>query len=74
MPTPLTISEQEKRLLNGHKALLSAIGKYVKAKNDLKDYPYSQNIKTAYNKAYNNLKDIAKHETDFFNQIQNELF
>ena len=61
MIRPLSIEEQE-RLLKGNQLLVRAVDSFIKAKKDLKDYPYSPSIKAAYQRAYKNLSNIAKQE------------
>lgn len=73
MPLHLSIEEQE-RLTKGHKALLNAVDRYVKAENDLKLYKYSENYKRAYKAAYTNLKEVAANEKKHINGQQKSIF
>lgn len=73
MQEELSIEELQRRA-DGHKALLSAIDKVMKADNDLKLDPRSDNFKKAYRNAFNKLKTIANNEYQHTQLKQNSLF
>lgn len=73
MTLPLSIDEQQ-RLTDGHKALLSAIDKLAKAENDWKLNRRSENFKAAYKKAYRDLIAIGNHELKHIKNQQKQLF
>lgn len=69
MTLPLN-TEQQERLLNGHKAILKAANAVAKAQSDLLMFPHSGNYRRRLKDKIAELSKLANEETKIVNQTE----